>query len=310
MGEKNNKTNQKQIRSKFYFDWTDRSSGIFFGIKNVIASKQTPYQLVEIIELEEVGLSLIIDGKIQIAELDEFIYHEVIVHIPFMAFGDPEKVLVVGGGDGCAIREALKWKSVKKCVLVDIDREVVEMSREFLNHINRGAFFDPRVMIFYDDGRNFVENTNEKFDVIIIDTVDPLEFGPSYMLFTKEFLESVKEKLSDGGVVAIQSNTIFPGGSRFLHAMYRTLELVFPKISLASAYLKSFMLKWAFTIGCKGRAPEEVPDNELKEKLARIETRYLTPEVFRASLAKPKYFLEDIEKFKGIITDDKPIFVV
>lgn len=294
---------------KFYFDLTDDSSGIYISIKRILASKQTDYQFVELIEFEDIGLSLVIDGKIQVAELDEFVYHEVLVHIPMITFDEPEKVLVVGGGDGCAIREVFKWGSVKRCVLVDIDREVVEISKEYLSHMNEGSFFDPRLEVIFDDGRRYIENTKEKFDVIIIDTVDPLEYGPSYLLFTKEFMSTVKDRLTDNGIVSIQSNTIFPGGSQFLLAMYKTLEKVFPKVSFASAYVKSFFLNWAFTFGCKGRSPEEVSQEELERVFSKIKTRYLTPEMFKASISKPKYFIEDLKKFDKIIEDKNPVFV-
>ncbi len=297
------------MRCKFYFDWTDKSSGFFYSIKEVILSKKTEYQQIDLVVLEEVGLALILDGKVQIAELDEFLYHEPLVHIPLITCGSPETVLILGGGDGCALREVLKYKSVKRCVLVDIDREVVEISKEYLNHINKGSFFDPRVEVFFEDGRKFIENSHEKFDVIIIDTVDPLEYGPSYLLFTKQFMLEVKNRLTERGVVAIQSNTIFPGGSKFLLAMYKTLEKVFPKVSFAWTYLKSFMLSWAFTFGCVSRKPEEVPNEEVEKVLSQIETRFLTPEVYRACISKPKFFVEDLKNFDQIITDEKPLFV-
>ena len=297
------------MKCKFYFDWTDKSSGFFYSIKEAILSKKTEFQQIDLVVLEEVGLTLILDGKVQIAELDEFIYHETLVHIPAIAVGDPESILIIGGGDGCALREALKYKSVKRCVLVDIDREVVEISKEYLNHINKGSFFDPRVEIFYEDGRKFIENTNERFDIIIIDTVDPLEYGPSYLLFTREFMTCVKQRLTERGIVAIQSNTIFPGGSKFLLAMYKTLETVFPKVSFAWTYLKSFMLSWAFTFGCLKRKPEDVPDEEIEKVLSQIETRFLTPQVYKACIAKPKFFIEDLKNFDQIITDEKPLFV-
>ncbi len=295
---------------KFYFDWTDNSSGIFYTIEEIIASRKTKFQQVDILKLGEIGLSLVIDGKIQIAELDEFVYHEVIVHIPAITFGNPERFLIIGGGDGCALREALKYKSVKEVTLVDIDREVVEMCKEYLSHINMGAFFDPRSRVLYEDGRKFIETTNEKFDIIIMDTVDPLEFGPAYMLFTKEFMEKIKDRLTENGIVIIQSNTIYPGGSRFLHAMYRTIEATFPKVSFASAYLRSFMLNWAFIIGSKRRIPEELSYDEIKASLSTIETKYLTPDIFKACIAKPKFFIEDIRKSNEIITDKSPIFAI
>lgn len=298
-------------RYKFYFDWTDDSSGIFYSIKNIIFSKQTQYQYIEVAELGNIGLCLIIDGKIQISEVDEFIYHEVLVHIPLITFGEPRSVLVIGGGDGCTIREVFKYKTVKRCVMVDIDKDVVEISKEYFAKINRSSFFDPRLELVIEDGRKFLEGTREKFDVIIIDTVDPIEYGPSYMLFTKEFMETVKSKLTDNGIVSIQSNVLSPVETRFLVAMYKTLEKAgFNKVSSASAYVGSFMLNWAFVFGSKGRAPEDVSYDELKSKFSEIETKFLTPDMFKAVISKPKY-LEDRLKSADdqIITDEKPLFV-
>lgn len=294
---------------KFYFDWTDDSSGIFLAVKNIILSRKTQYQFVELMELGNMGLCLVIDGKIQIAEADEFVYHEVLVHLPMIAFGEPKSVLVIGGGDGCAIREIFKYESVRRCVLVDIDKDVVEISKEYLGRINRSSFFDPRLEVVIEDGRKYIERTDELFDVIIIDTVDPIEYGPSYMLFSKEFMETVGRRLTGGGIVAVQSNVLNPINSRFLVAMYKTLEKCFPRVSCASVYVSSFMLNWAFTFGSKGRVPDDVGYEEICQKLSRVETRFLTPEMFRAVLARPKYLEEKLKSSDEIITDDKPVFV-
>lgn len=296
-------------RYKFYFDWTDDSSGIFYSVKNIMLSRKTRHQFVEIVELGNIGKCLIIDGKIQIAEADEFIYHEVLVHIPMITFGEPKSVLVIGGGDGCALREIFKYKSVRRCVLVDIDREVVEISKDYLLNINKSSFFDPRLEMVFEDGRKYLERTRERFDVIIIDTVDPIEHGPSYLIFTKEFMEVVSARLSDSGIVSIQSNVLSPVEMKFLVAMYKTLELCFPKVSLASAYVSSFMLNWAFTFGSKGRAPEEVTQDELEMRFSDIETKFLTPHMFKAVLVKPKYLEEKLKESTETITDENPLFV-
>lgn len=296
-------------RYKFYFDWTDESSGIFYVVKNTILARKTEYQFVEVAELGDIGLCLILDGKIQVAETDEFIYHEVLVHIPLITFGDPQSVLVIGGGDGCTIREVFKYKSVKRCVMVDIDKDVVEISKEYLGKINRSSFFDPRLELYFEDGRKFIERTRDKFDIIIIDTVDPLEYGPSYMLFTKEFMEVVYERLTENGIVSIQSNILSPSESRFLTAMYKTLEKIFPKVSCASAFVPSFMLNWAFTFGSKCRSPEDISDQELKKRFSEIETEFLNPEMFKSVISKPEYLKKKLKESDQIITDSNPMFV-
>ena len=300
-----------QDKYKYYFDWTNPNGGIFIAIEEILVSRRTQYQFVEVIRFGEFGLSLVIDGKIQVAEADEFVYHETLVHIPAIAVGNPENVLVIGGGDGCTIREVFKHKSVKRCVMVDIDPEVIEICKEYLAPLNKGSFYDPRLELIFDDGRRYLERTDEKFDLIILDSVDPIENSPSYLLFTKEFMEVAKEHLTPRGIIAVQSNFIAPSGAEFIYAMYKTLEQVFPKVSFASAFVNSFSLQWAFTFGCLGRTPDEVSVEEAEKVLSQLpDLKYLDGEMYKASLARPKFFKERLKNYKRIITDKEPMFVL
>ncbi|MGD0511292.1 MAG: hypothetical protein ABSA33_05635, partial [Candidatus Micrarchaeaceae archaeon] len=158
-----------------------------FTIKGRIFSARTKYQSVEIIDTYTFGRCLILDDKIQSSELDEFIYHEALVHPAMIMHAQPHKVFVAGGGEGAVLREVLKYTSVNKVIMVDIDGEVIKISDEFLPSWHQNAFRDPRVKLIFDDARRYLAETNERFDVIICDLSDPISAGPSRFLFTREF---------------------------------------------------------------------------------------------------------------------------
>ncbi len=156
-------------------------------------------QKVEIYETESLGKMLVIDGKIQLTEFDEPLYHEMLVHVPMLSHKNPRKVAVIGGGDGGALREVLKH-DVEKAVLVDIDRNVIDLSRKFLG-VDKGAFDDERVEVVIMDGKEFL-TVSEKYDVIIVDSTDPV--GVSDTLFDREFFELARQKCD---VISLQSQS-------------------------------------------------------------------------------------------------------
>ncbi|MDI9610795.1 MAG: spermidine synthase [Archaeoglobales archaeon] len=163
-------------------------SGLMIAVRKKIASAKG-IQKVELFETESFGKMLVIDGKIQLTEFDEFLYHEMLVHVPMNSCKKAKEVLIIGGGDGGALREVLKHP-VEKAVLVEIDRNVIELCKEHLK-IDNGAFEDPRVEVVIEDGRKFLENC-ESFDVMIVDGTDPV--GVSDPLFGKDFFELCREK--------------------------------------------------------------------------------------------------------------------
>jgi len=160
---------------------------------------------VEIINTGSFGVCLVLDGKIQSSETDEFIYHEALVHPAMLTHPRPEKVFIAGGGEGATLREVLAHKTVRKAVMVDIDEEVVGLCRRYLPAWHQNSFDDPRAEIHFADARRYLEETDEKFDVIIIDLVDPLEQGPARLLYTREFYGIAKQKLGPGGIMSVQS---------------------------------------------------------------------------------------------------------
>ena len=158
-------------------------------LDEVLYSGQTKYQSVRIVRSNNFGLCLVLDGKIQSSEADEFIYHEALVHPAMLTHPGPTSVFIAGGGEGATLREVLAHNTVKRAVMVDIDEEVIALSRHYLPDHSRGAFDDPRTELYHTDARKYQEKTEDRYDVIIIDLPDPIEEGPAYLLYTREFYQ-------------------------------------------------------------------------------------------------------------------------
>ena len=180
---------------KWFFETTTPVEGHMHAIARTIVSRQTKYQFMEILETHSYGKCLVLDGRIQSSHADEFIYHELLVQPGLLAHPDPRRAMVIGGGEGATIREILRHRSITHCLMVDIDGEVVEECRRHLPEMHQGAFDDPRTRLLHEDARAYLERTTERFDLIVIDLVEPLEEGPACLLFTKEFYTLVRERL-------------------------------------------------------------------------------------------------------------------
>ncbi|MDR2694467.1 MAG: hypothetical protein LBB74_09690, partial [Chitinispirillales bacterium] len=188
-------------RRRLYHEALNPAFGYFYTIKKTLRRASTKYQKIELVETDEFGRVLLIDGITQVAERNEFMYHEPMVHPAFVCHPNPENVLVVGGGDGGILREALKYPSVKRVELAELDGGVVSFSKKYLADVHGGCFDDPRVRVNITDGRKFTEEHPGEFDVIIMDMTDP--FGPSTMLYTKEFYRLARRAMRDGAGVYI-----------------------------------------------------------------------------------------------------------
>ena len=282
-------------------------------IDEVIFEGRTAYQSVAIVEGACFGRQLLLDGKTQSTEADEFVYHEALVHPPMIAHPDPRHVFVAGGGEGATIREVLSHESVTRVVMVDIDREVVELCRRFLPNHHRGAFEDPRLDLHYADAQQFLENTADRFDVAIVDVPDPLEEGPAYLLFTKEFYETLKDRLRPGGLMVAQSG---PTGPAFIEqcfsAVANTVASVFPAMYACEVFVPSFSSNWGFVIGSLGPDPTSLSVEETDQRIAeRVtgEPRFFDGTTSRGMFSVPKYLREALAKEGRVITRSNPLFV-
>lgn len=278
-------------------------------INRVVYSGKTKFQNVDIVDTDLFGRILFLDSKIQSASVDEYIYHESLVHPSMIAHGNPKDVLILGGGEGATLREALRYTSCKSAIMVDIDGELVELAKEYLKEWHQGAFDDPRTSLVIEDARDFVFNTSKKFDVIISDLTEPLEGGPSTMLFTLEFYKKLKEILNPGGIVVIQAGTSAPVYTEFFASVTQTLGEVFRYLSPYWAFIFSFQMPWAFVSASDDVQPETLDSKEVARRMKSLgisRTKYYNPELHEAMFKLPTY-LHDILQSKGrVLTDDNP----
>lgn len=274
-------------------------------------SGRSKYQEIDVVETQDYGLCLILDGKVQSSLIDEFIYHEALVHPAMVTHPYPEKVLVVGGGEGGTIREVLRHNTVKNVVMVDIDEEVIRVSKTFMPQLSAGAFEDKRLRLVIGDGRAYLERTGEQYDVILIDVTDPLPGGPSYPLYTKQFYELVKKHLKPDGLMATQATSVFY--SRKSYALiYNTLKQVFPVVRAYSAWVPSYASAWGFVLASLKFDPLDLSDEEVERRLTErgVSTlKFYCPEYHKPLFALPLYLRKALEEEREVATDERPTFM-
>ena len=283
-------------------------------VKEVLFQGRTAYQDVLIQDTDCFGRSLVLDGKTQSTEVDEFVYHEALVQPSMTAHPNPGQVFVAGGGEGATVREVLLHRSVTRCVMVDIDREVVELCRKYLPNHHRGAFDDPRMELHHADAFKFLEETEDRYDVAIIDVPDPLETGPAYLLFTQEFYLLLRDRLKPQGLMVAQSG---PTGPAFYQQCFssvaRTVASVFPTVYLCEAFVPSFGTTWGFVIGSLGPDPTSLSVQEVDRCIADRTNgglRFYDGITHRGMFSVPKYLREALDNETRIITRGEPLFVV
>ncbi|MHB0886565.1 MAG: polyamine aminopropyltransferase [Bacillota bacterium] len=249
-------------------------------IDKTLIHERTEYQDLAIIDTLQYGRMLVLDGCVMTTEKDEFVYHEMISHVPLATHPNPKKVLVVGGGDGGVIREALRHSSVEKAVLAEIDGAVVRRSQEFLPSIAAGLK-DPRAVLAVGDGVKHVKEHRGEYDVIVCDSTDPV--GPAVGLFSKEFFTDAREALTPDGIFVAQSESPFLHGELITRVM-KDLAAVFPVARLYWAVIPTYPgAMWTFAIGSKKHDPAT--------DFRRVEfpTKYYSPDIHRAAFVLPPF---------------------
>lgn len=221
-------------------------------IDGIIHSEKTKYQELAIVETREWGRALILDGALQTSEKDEFIYHEMIVHPAMCTHPKPEKVLIIGGGDGGTLREVVKHSRVNEIDMVEIDERVIENSKKYLPSL-ACAFDDQRVSLHVEDGVWFVKKFSGKYDVVIVDSSDPV--GPAVQLFSRDFYQDVFAALKNDGLVVVQSESPFFYQETF-KSVYKNISTVFPYTFTYLVPIPTYVSgPWSFTIGSKKYDP-------------------------------------------------------
>ncbi len=256
--------------------------GITAKIKRTLHTEQTEFQKLDMVETEEFGNMLILDGMVMTTQKDEFVYHEMVAHVPLFTHPNPENVLVVGGGDGGVIREVLKHPSVKKATLVEIDGKVIEYSKKYLPEI-AGELDNPRVEVKVDDGFLHIAQSENEYDVIMVDSTEPV--GPAVNLFTKGFYAGISKALKEDGIFVAQTdNPWFT--PELITNVFKDVSEIFPITRLYAANIPTYPSGlWTFTIGSKQHDPLEVSEARFHD----IETKYYTKELHKAAFALPKF---------------------
>jgi spermidine synthase len=262
-----------------------------FNVDDVLYEDKTDHQHLIIFENSMYGRVLALDGIIQITQRDAFIYGEMLSHLPILAHGNVKKVLIIGGGDGKTLFEVLKHKNVEKATLVDIDDTVVNLSKKYMPDLSNGAFEDPRAEIIIADGSLFTKETDEKFDIIILDTTDPI--GPGEALFTKEFYSNCKKALKEDGILVTQNGVPFCQDEELINS-YNRLSKEFENVTFYTApiptYVGGFM---TFGFATNNKTATNVSKEELNKRFEaskiKGKTNYYNPEIHIASFALPEY---------------------
>ena len=238
------------------------------GVTKLLAFQQTQYQEMHIVETGAYGKALVLDGKWQSCTGDEFLYHEPLVHPACLAHGNPRKVLILGGGEGATLREVLRWTTVEQAVMVDIDGDVVAACRQHLPEMHQNSFDDPRAELVIGDALQYLDETQVQWDVVISDLSDPIEQGPSFQLFTKEYFQQIRDVLSPQGQFVVQAGPVAPEELQLHARIVNTLKDIFPQVQSYHSHVPTYASPWGFALASQEgfKASAEEIDRCLAEK--------------------------------------------
>ncbi len=252
-----------------------------YDVDKVLHRSRSEFQEIVVIENPHFGKMLILDGVVQITERDEFFYHEMLAHVLMHAHPRPSRVVVIGGGDGGAVREVLKHEAVEQVYFVEIDREVIEVSKKYFPSVASGVD-EKRVEIMCMDGAEFVKRRQGDIDVVIVDSTDIIGFAKS--LFTVEFFKSVKDSLTDEGMFVTLSESLHFHREMVVEVQ-EALRLIFPVVDLYTACLSTYAGNWwTFSAASKKHSVREIRNN------VTVNTKYYSDEIHLHSFLPPKFY--------------------
>jgi len=280
------------------------------AFREIVCQVKSGVQNIIIVDTYNYGRCLVLDNEFQSAEADEFIYHEALVHPSLTLHPKAEHVLILGGGEGATLRETLRYRSVKRVVMVDIDKEMIECAKKYLPSFHRGAFDDKRLELVIEDGRKYLERTDERFDVIIVDVNDPLKGGLSYLLFTQELYKIAAGKLRADGILIVQSGAASVAENDIFTSICNTLSKVFSHVFPYVTYIPSYALQWGFVMATHKPGNLDITGEQIDERIAaRIsgELRFYDSITHHSLFNLPKYLRKDIQMQKRVISDKCPL---
>jgi spermidine synthase len=298
---------------KWFFEPTTAVEGHMHALRRTIVEAQTKFQHAEIMDTHAYGKVLVLDGRIQSSQAEDFIYHEALVHPGMLASErPPESGLVIGGGEGATLREILRYPSVRRAVMVDIDGEVVDLCKKYLPEMHQGAFEDTRSELRHEDARAYLEKSREHFDFITIDLVEPLEEGPACLLFTKEFYTLVRDRLTPGGALTLQAGMTKLGELDFFTSIHRTLREVVPVVAGYQTFVSCFGTPWGFIAATKKVDPlrQDVAtiDRLITERI-KGPMGYWDGQTHQHAFHLPRHIRAAIEAQTRVVTDAHPLIV-
>jgi spermidine synthase len=274
-------------------------------VNAILHARQSPYQLIEVVETSDYGRVLFLDRRFQTSEREEFFYHESLVHPAMMTHEHPQSVLIIGGGDGGALEEVLKYPSITRVTMVELDGEVVDVSRRYLISVCGKAFDDERVKLIIGDGRAFLEHASEHYDIIILDLTDPME--PSKYVYTREFYELCRDRLNPGGILSLHNDSPFFYPEAF-NVITKTVKSVFPHQRQFITFIPGYLFDFAFSI-CSSTPFPALTNEELKRRFKHREIGDLlwySPERHVSLFHLPGYTVKILQTPCPISTDSNP----
>lgn len=294
----------KQINDELWLVEEDRENlKISYRVKEILAEKQSPFQHVMIVDLYDFGPALVLDGVVQTTSKDGFIYNEMITHIALASHPNPKQVLIIGGGDCGAAREAVKYSKVEKVDVVEIDEVVVQLSRSHLKEVS-GNLDDPKVHFMFTDGIEYIQSLKDHYDIVIVDSSDPV--GPAEQLFTYSFYSQVQQSLKKDGIFVCQSESPILY-SDVLRSTFQHIDSLYPIAELYTAVVPTYPGGlWSFTYASKEYPPLHAWKQYQKLDLpstsfeAWAGTKYITDSILENCFQLPQFLKEIIQQIKNV----------
>ena len=285
----------------WFYEEHDKAFKTGFQVNNVLFSQKSSYQRVDILETSYFGKVMLIDGLMMVSEKDEFVYHEMIAHVPLLVHKSPKRVLIIGGGDGGTLREVLKHDSVEEVVMCEIDALVIDASRKYLKSLSC-CFDHPKATVIVGDGVEYVKNAPpQSFDIVIVDSTDPI--GPGVGLFSKDFYKNIKRLLNEDGIVTAQCESPWYENMD-LSKVYSNLSFVFDKVFAYSAPVPTYPLGyWSWGFASNTFHPYTSINTEMAKKISE-KASYYNQDIHRACFALPNFFKK---KLKGRTENSKDV---
>ncbi len=267
-----------------------------FQIKEMISNEQSSHQQITIFNNRSLGKILMIDDVVQFSEKDEFIYHEMLAHVPLLTHPNPKRVLIIGGGDGACVREAIKYPSIEEIIVIELDAKIVDLCKQNFPSLADSAFDDPRVHLLIDDGYNYLKKSKYNYDVVIVNAPDP--FGPSRSLFHRHFFNLCQKVLNPDGILVCLSGSPITQLPMLKNAQNLKKELFdssYYYFAPAPSQLGGIK---AFSISFKDQPRDFLSVKKIKKRFEVIENRvkYYSPEIHKGSFSAPKYLNEELDQ--------------